>query len=112
MKISQMTTNQAADVLVRIAAPASKIMHDKTTMKVLEGVAKGSNDAVKFIAENLVPVTTILLKSHRMDVFEIVAALTGKTLEEVGEQNILVTISDIRDSWDGDLVDFFGSLKK
>ena len=112
MKISQMSTNQAADVLVKIAKPAAHIMHDKVTTKVLEGVAKGSNEPVQFIADNLVPVVTVLLEAHRADVFEVVAALTGKTEKEIGDQSILTTITDIKESWDGDLMDFFGSLKK
>ncbi len=112
MKISQMTTDQAADVLIRISVPAANIMHDDETIKVLEGVAKGSNDPFVFISENIVPVTTVLLKDHRGDVFEIVSALAGKSAEEVKNQKITETIKDIKESWDGELVDFFASLKK
>lgn len=112
MKISQMTTDQAADVLIRISVPVANIMHDDETIKVLEDVVKGSNDPFVFIADNIVPVTMVLLKDHREDVFEIVSALAEKSAEEVAKQKLPETIKDIKNSWDGELVDFFASLKK
>lgn len=112
MKISQMTTDQTADVLVRIAEPVSNIMHDGGVMKMMEKLAKtDSKSAVKFFADNISTVVTVLLKDHRMDVYEIVAAMSGKTLEEVAQQNIAMTVKDIKESWDGDLVSFFASAK-
>lgn len=112
MKISQMTTDQAADALIRIAEPASNIMHDKNVFDMLEKLAKGNDDSpIKFIADNLPMVVTVLLKGHRNDVYEIVAALSEKAVEEVGKQNIKVTILDIKESFDKELFDFFGSLK-
>jgi len=112
MKISQMTTAQAADVLVRLAEPASSIIHDEGVMKMIETLANDNAiSPLKFIADHVTMVVTVLLKDHRSDVFEIVAALAGKTVDEVAEQRITETIKDVRDSWDGDLVDFFGSLK-
>lgn len=112
MKISEMTTDQAADVLVRIVDPISNIIHDEGLVEVLEKLAKAdSSSPVKFIAANLAPVTTIALKAHRADVFEIVAALSGKSVEAVAGQKITETIKDIVDSWDAELVDFFESLR-
>lgn len=112
MKISEMTTNQAADVLVRIAVPASNIMHDKNVFDMLEHIAKGSDATLaKFLADNMTAVVTVLLKDHRNDVFEIVAALNDKDVDAVGNQNIKQTVLDIKNSFDRDLIDFFGSLK-
>lgn len=112
MKISQMTTDQASDVLVRIAPPASSIMRDKKTVDVVEKLANSSTDSpIKFIAGNLTAVVTVLLHDHRKDVYEIVAALSGKTTEEIGKQKITATILDVKDSFDEELLDFFGSLK-
>lgn len=111
MKISQMTTDQAADALVRIADPASNIMHDEDTIAVLGKLANGNDAPLNFIADNLVPVATVLLKTHRNDMYEIIAALSEKSKEEIAGQKWTETLKDIRDCWDGDLVDFFGSLK-
>lgn len=113
MKISQMTTDQAADVLVRIAEPATNLMHDEEFYKMLEKVAN-SQDAspIKFLADNLTAIVTAFLKNHKQDVFEVVAALSEKTSSDVANQKITETIKDIKDCLDGDLIDFFGSLKQ
>ena len=112
MKISEMSTDQASDVLVRIADPASNIMHDQDSIAVIEKLAKADGDsALSFIADNLVPVCTVLLKTHRKDLYEIIAALSGKSKKEIAEQKWYDTIKDIKACWDGDLASFFGSLK-
>lgn len=112
MKISQMTTDQAADVLIRIADPAANIMHDSDALAMLDDLSNSNADnAVKFFADNIPKVTVVLLKNHRSDVYEIVAALAEKTIDEVANQKITETIKDIKESWDGELIDFFGSLK-
>lgn len=113
MKISQMTTDQAADVLVRIVDPVSNIVNDADFINVIENLAEADSSVpVKFFANNLAPIVSVALKSHKADVFEIVAALSKKTTEEVAKQKITETIKDIADSWDGELVDFFGSLRR
>ena len=113
MKISQMTTDQAADALIRITEPASNIMHDEESIHVLEKLAKGNTEnGLSFIADNLVPVATVLLKTHRTDVYEILSALNGKKSADIGKQKITETIRDIKECWDGELVDFFASLKQ
>ena len=112
MKISEMTTNQAADVLVRIADPAANIMHDAETFSMLESISKSdATNAVTFIADNIVTIARVLLKNHRIDLFEVVAALTDKTVDDVANQKFTQTVKDLKDSWDGELVDFFGSVK-
>lgn len=112
MKISQMTTDQAADALIRIAEPAANIMHDEETLKVLEQMAKSKDtNGLSFFADNIVPISTVLLKTHRSDVYEVISALNGKNTEDIGKQKFTETIRDIRDCWDGELTDFFGSLK-
>lgn len=112
MKISAMTTEHATDVLVKIAEPASIIMHDEKVFDMLERLSKSeAGNAVKFFADNISLIVTALLKDHKTEVYTIVAALVEKTAEEVAKQNIKQTVMDIKESWDGDLIDFFGSLK-
>ena len=112
MKISQMTTDQAAEALIRIAEPASNIMHDEETIAMLDKLAHGDNNALSFIADNIVPVSTVLLKTHREDVYEVLAALTEKSREEIAKQKFTQTVKDIKECWDGDLADFFASSGK
>lgn len=112
MKISQMSTDKAADVLVRIVEPAANMMHDDKVIDMLKSFSGGKDQTVaEFFGKNLVPIVCSLLKDHRTDVFEIVAALSDKTVDEVAEQKVPVTIVDIRDSVDKELIDFFGSLR-
>ena len=111
MKISEMTTDQAADVLVRIADPVSNIIHDEESLKVIKRLAEAdTNVPVKFFADNIAPIVMVLLKDHRSDVFEVVAALSAKSAEEVAKQKIGATVTDIQNSLDGELLDFFASL--
>lgn len=112
MKLSQMTTDQAADALIRIAEPASSIMHDEDMISVLEKLANGNDKPLNFIADNIVPVATILLKTHRSDLYEVLAAMSEKTADEIAGQKIVATIKDIKECWDGELLDFFASLKQ
>lgn len=112
MKISQMTTEQAADVLIRIAEPVANIMHDEDSIKVLENLANGNDKPLAFIADNLPVVVSVLVKAHRADVYEIVGALSGKPADEIASQKFTQTILDIRDCADKELVDFFGSFRQ
>lgn len=111
MKISQMTTNKAADVLLRIAEPASVIMKDSETVKMLDGMANGSENPYQFFADNIITAVSLLLKSHREETYQIIGALSDKTAEEVSQQKITDTITDIKNCADKDLIDFFGSLR-
>lgn len=112
MKISEMTTDQAADTLVRVAAPISAIMQDKDSKALLESLAKANaREPLRYIANNLSVVVSTLLKKHRRDVYEIAAALSGKAVQDIGKQNILVTIRDLQESMDEELLSFFGSSK-
>lgn len=111
MKISQMTTDQAADVLVRIAEPVSNIMDDSKVADLLKDIS-GSKDVpyIKLFASIVPKIVPLALENHRNDLYEIVGALDGKTVSEVKKQNILKTIAVIRDSLDKDLIDFFDSI--
>ena len=111
MKISEMSTDQAADVLVKIAEPVQNIMHDEEFTKLLERLANGDDNALKFIGDNIVPLVNVAIKTHRKDAYTIIGALAGKTPNEIGKQSIGLTIKDIKESLDGDLISFFGSSK-
>lgn len=50
-----------------------------------------------------------LLDAHFDDTVEIVSAMTGKTAQEVRDQNGMQTIMDIKSFLDEDFVNFFGS---
>lgn len=115
MKISQLSTGQAKDVLIQVTALVSNITDDKPLMDIIGLVMDfdGMNSTgVKgkllgkwsaFVSE--------LLKSHWPDVRGILSALNNKSVEEVEAQSLLETmrqITDLRD--DKELIDFLSSL--
>lgn len=111
MKISQMSTDQAADVLVRIVEPVSHIMDDERIVDLLKDVSESKNvPYIKLFASMLPKIVSLALESHRDDLFEIVGALDNKSFSDVKNQNVLKTTSVIIESFDKELIDFFGSI--
>ena len=108
MKISEMTTGQAADALVRISEPAAEIANDEKVWKVIEvlGGMKESKtyQQMAFLLRDVVPV---LLKDHRNALYTVLSVLTEKSVKEIDQQSIGITIKDIRESFDEDLLSFF-----
>jgi hypothetical protein len=111
MKLSQMTTEQATDTLVRIAEPVANIMDDPAMKDVLQSVAGMNRDTpmYKVVSSLIAKVLPLMLKSRRDDTYSIISAMTGKELEQIEKQNILVTLNDCRDFIDKDFIDFFRS---
>lgn len=108
MKLSEMTTDRAADALVRIADPAAEIVNDENVWKVIEKMGKMKNpnlrQQIAFIVREVAPV---LLRDHRDALYTVLSIMTGKTVVEIGAQPIKTTISDINASVDGELLSFF-----
>ena len=115
MKLSKMTTERATDVLCEITPYVANIVADDELLAELrkavdpqqvstraELMAKGVEKVTK-----LVP---IVLKKRKNDVFGILAVLNEKDIEEIGRQNIIATMSQIREIVkDKELMDFFRS---
>lgn len=114
MKLSQMTTDHALDVFSRISIPIQNIVNDEKvteimvkTLKSADNVSRMSNGRFLFlVTTNLIP---YILKERKADGYEIISAMTGKTLEEIRDQNFMVTIADCKDFIDRDFIDFFKS---
>ena len=111
MKISQMSTEQGANVLVKIAEPVSNIMDDPQVVNILKEISAMKNvPYIKICASIISKIVPLALQAHRDDLFEIVGALDNKSASEVKEQSVLQTIKVIQESIDKDLIDFFGSI--
>ena len=109
MRISQMSTEQLAPVLVELAIPVSDIATDQSTVDSLKAIAEGKNEISQlgaFVRE----IFPLLLKTHFDSTCSIVAILTGKTVDQVKKQKGLQTISDAVAVFDADLLDFFRSF--
>ena len=115
MKLSQMTTDKATDVLCEIAPYFMNIVTDEELVSELKSAIdfKETNTMAEKIAltvGKISKILPILLKKRKTDLFGILGALNEKSVEEIAKQNILKTMSQIKDiSKDKELLDFFKS---
>jgi hypothetical protein len=115
MKLSQLSTDRAMDVLCEIATPVTNIMTDEALIKELKSAVdfeKANTMAEKtaLITGKITKILPLILKKRKADIFSILASLNEKTIEEIGSQNVIKTMSQIKDiAKDKELLDFFKS---
>lgn len=116
MKISELTTERAADVLCEVSIYALNILSDKELIASLRMQLEGTDgdrtkaELIAIASEKIAELIPLLLKKHKDDVFGIVAAVNGLTLEQVRKQKIIATANAVREmAQDKDLIDFFRS---
>lgn len=110
MKLSALSTDQLADVLIAITPPLCRIIRDPRTLAALDSLAFDGLDAqppmkaFSILAEALIP---ILLQHHAADFYALLSALTGKQPKTLRSQPGLTTLTDLMEVWDGQLTAFF-----
>lgn len=114
MKFSQLTTDRALDVLCEIAPYIANIATDEELMAVIGKSIKSDGltraGVLLLGAEKLTKMIPVLLKTHRNDIYGVVAAVNGKTLDEIAQQNFIKTTAQVVEVIrDKDLLDFFRS---
>lgn len=116
MKISELTTERAADVLCEVSIYALNVLSDKELLASLRMQLEGTDgdrtkaEMIAIASEKVAELVPLLLKKHKDDVFGIVAAVNGLTLEQVRNQKIIKTMNAIKEmAQDKDLIDFFKS---
>jgi hypothetical protein len=115
MKISQLSTDRAMDLLCEIAVPVTNIMTDEELIKELKSAinfekANTMAEKIALITGKLTKILPLILKKRKADLFSILASLNEKTIEEIGSQSVIKTMSQIKDiAKDKELLDFFKS---
>lgn len=115
MKISQLSTDRAMDLLCEIATPVTNIMTDEELIKELNSAvdfekANTMAEKIALITGKFTKILPLILKKRKADLFSILASLNEKTIEEIGSQNVIKTMSQIKDiAKDKELLDFFKS---
>ena len=115
MKLSEMTTDRAMDVLCEITPCIANITADEELLAELRNAidtkaVKTKAELMAKAVEKITKLAPIVLKKRKADVFGILAALNEKTAEEIGKQNIIATMAQVREVVkDKDLMDFFKS---
>jgi len=102
MKISELTTKDAASVMCVCATHISAFATDEELISTLEkGKLDSANATQAEIIRNGTDVTaklvTLLLEKHYNDVCEVLAALQRTTVKKIEAQNILETFAQIKD---------------
>lgn len=115
MKISEISTDNAMDVLCELTPYVTNIVTDETLVAELKEAIdfKDANtmaEKMALTAGKITKIIPIILKNRKNDVFGIVGVLNEKTIDEIAKQNIIVTMKQIRDiAKDKELLDFFKS---
>lgn len=116
MKISDLSTDRALDVLCEILPNVNSICIDEELVeavkkKISKKFSELSRAEILLIgAEKLTEIGLIALKKHRHDVLSILAAINGVEPEQVERQNIIKTMAMMRElTKDEELIAFFRS---
>ena len=103
-----MTNDQATEAILRIAPPISNICDDAEMMTIIDDLQKfGEMDLLPAIGKVLPKIVTYALKSHKLDLYEIIGALQMKPAEAVGKMNFAETLRAVKESYDDILAGFF-----
>lgn len=110
MKLSQLSTDALAEVLLRLTPPLCRILQDESTLAALDELSFTGLDAqppllsLARLWEKLAP---LLLQHHAQDVYEALSILTEKPIDTLRQQSGLTTLCDLLSVWDKQLSRFF-----
>lgn len=113
-KLSELTTDECADVLCELTPYIVNIVSDKEIMDAVgKAVDKNTITQVGIMllgAQKITAVIPLLLKTHRHDIYSILSIVGEKSVEEVAAQNIMATMWQMKELLnDKELVSFFKS---
>lgn len=113
-KLSELTTDECADVLCELTPYIVNIVSDKEIMNAVgKAVDKKTITQVGIMllgAQKITAIIPLLLKTHRSDIYAILSIVGEKSVEEVAAQNIMATMWHIKELLnDKEMVSFFKS---
>lgn len=113
---SQLSTDEAGEVALRIATPITNLIEDENLVaEVKKTMPEGETTVIaikRFGLAKIVKLLNIAIKQHRTDVYEILSPFNGLTAEEIGKQNFLITCKQVYDLLnDKEFVSFFKLLR-
>lgn len=106
MKLSEMSTKDAAACMAELAVPIGNLIKNKDVKKYLKLYAD-SEMTLDTFGDMLINMLPVLLRDQFEDTSRVLSVLTGKTSEEIGKQSFKVTVSDIQCSLDKEFIGFF-----
>lgn len=110
-KLSEMSTRKAAGLLGELAVPLGNLSQNPAIQSFFDKYKTAEMNAGLAIT-GLVQMIPAFLQDNYDDTVAILALLTGKTADEIGDQPITQTIADVRGCVDGELSQLFTSSVK
>lgn len=116
MKLSDLNTDRALDVLCELTPYAGNILEDDDFIQTIGeklNFDENMNVYGKFaiLAGKIGKITPILMKTHRADVYGVLSALNEKSVKEIEEQPIGETMRQLKECFrDIELMRFFRSF--
>lgn len=112
MKISEMTNEQAAEAIIRLADPIGNLCDDEDIANIFNEVNNLKEvPLVQSIGRMLPKFILYGFKKHLDDLYEIVGALTMQPTSKVAKMNFVETVQVVKDSYDEVLAGFFTRSK-
>lgn len=115
MKLSELSTDRALDVLCELTPYVSNVASDEALVSAVGKVVKPKDEtnvygAGLMLMERMGEIVPLLLKTHRPDVYGILSVLNEKSAAEIAAQPVGETVRQIKDVFcDSELLDFFKS---
>lgn len=115
MKLSELSTDRALDVLCELTPYVSNVASDEALVSAVGKVVKPKDEtnvygAGLMLVERMGEIVPLLLKTHRPDVYGILSVLNEKSTAEIAGQPVCETVRQIKDVFrDSELLDFFKS---
>ena len=115
MKLSELSTERATDVLCEIAPHAMAIMTDEELVAELKSAVDFQNantmaEKITLVGSKISTILPIVLKKRKAEIFGILGALNEKSVDEIAKQNVIKTMLQIKDmAKDKELLNFFKS---
>ena len=115
MKLSQLTTEQALDALLQITPSVANIAHGKNALDAIGAIADfdglNARGVRMVVVDRYAQFVTVLLRDHKDDLFNILAALNRAAPDEIKAQSMVETLRQIREVMDDtELTDFLSSF--
>lgn len=115
MRLSEISTDRAADVLCEVSVYLANIATDEELSEELKHKidnidTKTRAEIFALGVEKVTVLMPIILKKHKNDVFGVLAVLNNTTIDAIANQNIMITMAQVKEAvQDRELVDFFKS---
>lgn len=115
MKLSDLSTDKAMDVLCELTPYIGSIANDKEVVSAIGKVMKGGQDINRYGQAMLLlgrvgDFLPLLLKNHRADVYGILSVMNERPVAEIASQKLMDTMGQFRELLrDEEFVGFFKS---